>query len=274
MQKIIITFICWGAVMGFTSFSFASWTDNDTPENRAIVKAKFDKIQAEISTLEDHPWAGLYYQGDGLGTNLTLAVAPKAGFAYTWRGCMGLYGQNYGEIIEEDGQLTFSFALENEEDVTGGIPEKFLPVSWGERLYLIPPNEMIEFCNEMNSRREPRDEAFGFYFLRDKDWEKEVQGQPKIPEQFKPYLLKKPVTAVLTSIIKTETDLKKYYDKRVTVKINKGKKDGLLTGMKLHVIPKTLLEGSYNEITLTKVDETQSEGIYEYNSKEDRKSVV
>ena len=144
MQKIIIVLICCGAVMGFSSFSFANWTDNDTPENRAIVKAKFEEIRAEILTLEDHPWAGLYYQGDGLGTNLNLAVAPKAGFAFAGRGCVGLSGQNYGEITEKDGHLIFSFALKNEEYMTSGIPEKFLPVPWGERMYLIPQGEIIK----------------------------------------------------------------------------------------------------------------------------------
>jgi len=160
----------------FTSFV----TDEDIDENRyprAAVKVKFDEIEKEIASLEDHPWAGLYYQGAGLGANLTLAIAPKSGFAFTWYGCLGLYDQNYGEITEEDGRLKFSFALENAENQTFGIPAEFLPVPWGERLYLIPPDEMIEFSNEINSRREPRNEAFGQFFMRVGDWEKEVQGQ-------------------------------------------------------------------------------------------------
>ena len=258
MQKIIISLICGGAVMGFSSFSFANWTDNDTPENRAIVKAKFEEIRAEISTLEDHPWAGLYYQGDGLGTNLNLAVAPKAGFAFIGRGCVGLYGQNYGEITEEDGHLMFSFALKNEEYVTGGIPEKFLPVPWGERMYLIPQGEIIKFCNEINSRREPRKGQHGSFFLKKEDRMKEAQGLPEIPDKFRPYLLEEPVDAIITDVVKIETNSRETL-KRATVKIDKGKKDGLLPGMELYV---TQSNSVLEKITLTAVDETQSQGFY------------
>ena len=171
---------------------------------------------------------------------------------------MGLSGQNYGEITEKDGYLIFSFALENEEYVTGGIPEKFLPVPWGERLYLIPVKGIINFCNEINSRWEPRKGQYGFFFLKREDWMKEVQGQPEIPEQFRPYLLEEPVAAAIIDIVKIETNSSSTL-KRAIVRIDKGKKDGLLPGMELQVIKSGVV---FTEITLVEVDETQSQGFY------------
>lgn len=34
-------------------------------------------IQAEISELTNHPWAGEYYKGDGLSENCYLSISPK-----------------------------------------------------------------------------------------------------------------------------------------------------------------------------------------------------
>ena len=46
-------------------------------------------VQAEIKTLGKHPWAGEYYEGDGLGVGISLALAPKAGYVFEWHGCLG-----------------------------------------------------------------------------------------------------------------------------------------------------------------------------------------
>src|SRR4051812_10255954 len=46
-------------------------------------------VEAEIKALGDHPWAGSYYLGDGLGMNVKLSLAPSAGVVATWMGCMG-----------------------------------------------------------------------------------------------------------------------------------------------------------------------------------------
>src|SRR5262245_36189497 len=63
-----------------------------------LVWGRVREISAELKELPSHPWAGAYYQGDGLGVNLDLDLAPKAGAAFLWRGCLGMYGQNLGPI--------------------------------------------------------------------------------------------------------------------------------------------------------------------------------
>ena len=91
--------------------------------------------------------------------------------------------------------------------MTGGIPEKFLPVPWGERLYLIPAKGIIKFCNEINSRWEPRKGPHGSFFLKQEDRIQEAQGLPEIPEKFRPYLLEEPVDAAIIDIIKIEANV-------------------------------------------------------------------
>src|SRR5262245_58497227 len=42
-------------------------------------------IMTEISAAgPSHAWAGEYYEGDGLGENVYLCLAPNAGFAFEW----------------------------------------------------------------------------------------------------------------------------------------------------------------------------------------------
>jgi hypothetical protein len=47
----------------------------DKAEKTAAAYRK--KVQAEIETLRTHEWAGEYYEGDGLGENVSLVLAPK-----------------------------------------------------------------------------------------------------------------------------------------------------------------------------------------------------
>src|ERR1700730_15103618 len=70
-------------------------------ENEA--RARKGKIQAEIKGLGEHPWAGEYYEGDGLGVGISLSLAPESGFVFEWHGCMGVYDRNYGELRRRQG---------------------------------------------------------------------------------------------------------------------------------------------------------------------------
>lgn len=233
------------------------WKEKVSEKNRTAVKAQREKILAEIETLKDHPWAGFYYFGDGLGTNVSLSIAPENGFAYTWSGCTGLYDQDYGEAIWEENHLKLSFTLENNRSENLYLPE-LIPVPWGERLYLVPSKLMYAFCNEINAQSEPRNRAHGQFFLRRDDWKKQVEGKPKLPEQYMPYLLDKPVNAEIIAVDES-TNVGPMVLAKVT--INKGKKDGLLPKMSVSV---TKPNNVYTKIVLTEVEEDHASGIYRY----------
>jgi hypothetical protein len=66
------------------------------------------------------------------------------------------------------------------------------PISWGSRRYLIPADDLVDFCNSINGGREPRTGSHGFHLLRRGDEKKKVTLFPKVPDEYKQYLLAKP----------------------------------------------------------------------------------
>jgi hypothetical protein len=97
-----------------------------------------------------------------------------------------------------------SFVFDLEKGYIGNyVATERKPIRWGERVYLIPSDGIVRFCDAINSREEPRKRADGRFFLRLNDWEKEAKGKPELPEEFMPYLLDKPVDAVIVSVKET-----------------------------------------------------------------------
>lgn len=179
-------------------------------------------ISAEYKPLTDpSSLVGKYYLGDGLGYNNYLDLRPDGRFAYKWEGCLGTYDENAGGYRLEEGMLVLSPERRSIRKSFKGTPTRFLPVSWGPRLYLVPEAETLEFVNEINQGREPRNEVHGRFYLREGDEKIPVSGFPVLPAKWQDYLLKKPAEG---KVIKTE---KRRAD------INIGKKYGLKEGMLL-----------------------------------------
>jgi len=158
-----------------------------------------EKILAEVKRLGEHEWAGEYYAGDGLGVNTSVAMAPNSGFVFEWHGCLGLYDRNYGAVTWTNGRIRLSFTFENQRNGFQGIAQEFIPISWGSRHYLVPGDEVIGFCNNINQGLEPRAGGRGFYLLRKGDENKEVTGFPKLPDEYRSYLLGKPIEAIISA---------------------------------------------------------------------------
>jgi hypothetical protein len=216
-------------------------------------------ILAEIATLKDHQWAGDYYKGDGLGVNVSFAIAPRSGYVFEWHGCLGLYGLNYGSMVCTNGRITLSFTYRNADGFAGISPE-LIPVSWESRHYLVPANDVVGFCNAVNHGLEPRAVAYGSYLLRRGDEKNEATGVPNVPEQYRAYLLARPIEAVITAVghYTTRPSITTSKFKHTPVTLNAGSKSGLLVGMELVVTkPETIVES----VLLTIVSTDQAEGI-------------
>ena len=64
-------------------------------------KLKREAILAEIKRLGNHPWAGAYYAGDGLGVNTTLVTGTTAEVsALTKRILQELCGVSQAEALD------------------------------------------------------------------------------------------------------------------------------------------------------------------------------
>src|SRR5439155_7064816 len=91
-----------------------------------------------------------------------------------------------------------------------------------------------------------------------------ITGFPELPKQFQAYLLTKPITGEVTSIIgKYQVKSKQFSNlkSRVTiVKINKGRKDGILPGMEFEVVKPDTFNFKFNNVEIKEVDENESTG--------------
>jgi len=201
------------------------------------------KILNELESLGSHPWAGEYRKGLGLG--ISLILAPKSGYLYQSYSCMGLHEQNYGYVRESNGRLHLEFRLPKESDV---LADELITVAWGSRAYLIPPDRMVDFCNDVNSGE---GRLFGFHFLRRGGDANEVKGLPSVPDEFQQYLLASPIEATIIEV-SARTAAK------TPVILDCGKKHGLLPGMNLHFVEHC---DPLQYAAVTRVEDERSEAI-------------
>ena len=159
-----------------------------------------------------------------------------------------------------DGKLRLSFMFANAREGFQGISSEFIPVSWGSRVYLIPPKDMIEFCNSVNAGFEPRNDMHGRHLLRCGDEKKLVAGFPSVPAAYEQYLQKRPITSeiIATGAAKLRPSVADWKFKDTPVTIKGGKDIGLRRGMELHV---TSPDHALQSVQITEVKERTSEGV-------------
>jgi len=199
-------------------------------ESRRKLQTRESAIQNEIDELKSHPWAGRYLYG-GPFSRLQLTIAPESGFAFSSSGCVGIYGLNYGTVQATDGMLKLVPQEKNRRGDPWGISTELLLVSWGERHYLIPVTQILEFINAINAGFEPRKTVSGFFFLKWGDEYKPVAGKPKLPPEYADYLLENPIQARITLQQGTRVEGNAV---RSTVVLDVGKAQGVRVGMQFY----------------------------------------
>lgn len=211
-------------------------------------KAKYDEVEAniqkELKTLKNHKWAGEYSYGNGLGTNIRILLSPESGFVFTWIGCLGLYDLNYGKVEERKGKIIFIPALSNKREDFKGIETEFHPVTWNQRHYLVPVNKIINFANSINVGLElSKFSGYrGSFTLKEDDKDKLV-----FPDEFKDYLLEKPIKAAIAKVVESILEEEKNYAAKIrttTVILDVGKRNRVKTGMEFYVFTPSGFSGS------------------------------
>jgi hypothetical protein len=213
--------------------------------------ARRERIKRELAkgTLAD--WAGDYYEGDGLGANVSLTLAPANGFVATWHGCLGLYDLNYGEVVWTDQKILLRFTYPNNPDGIG-FPGELIPVRWSARHYLIPANKMIEFANAVNRKSEPRNRAWGTFLLKRGDEKKRVPGVPTLPAEYTSYVLKKPIRTTIASVGSSRVAGDESLSTRHTqIVLHAGQAEGVKEGMEFYVY------GSPSDFASAKITKTE-----------------
>lgn len=232
----------------------------------AAVQERQRAIEEESAALGgDHPWAGAYYDGDGLGANRRWLLAPSNGVAVTWHGCLGLYGFNEGSIhAQPGGSLRFGFQWPNEPGGFQQFSEEVVPVRWGERRYLIAGDRLVEFVNAINHGREPRSEPRGSFPLRVGDETKPVSGLPNLSAQMQRLIRATPVEAAIVAveeIASRSTELS--CDRRYRVRLDRGALDGLAVGLEMKVVAPRKI---WDDVFLVEVGSRTSVGVLDMSA--------
>lgn len=124
--------------------------------------------------------AGDYYYGDGLGVNCGMEITPDGRFFFTWSGCLGVYDRNKGGVTATADALILHPKRPNRGGGFRGTPTVLIPVKWNDRMYLIPTEKMMKFCDMINVGFEPRKNRRGLFYMRRQDWEKPCTGLPAV----------------------------------------------------------------------------------------------
>ena len=169
---------------------------------------------------------GSYYHGDGLGSNNHLRLHSGNTFDYRLTGCLGEYGKTSGYWRLEGDVLI----LEPNDPVEVGagheMETRYIPVPWGERMYLVEENSVPAFADDSrDGDLHSLDDIHGFDYIQIDPETFEPQpasGIPVFPERFRIFYEK---GAVSMEVIESMPD--------GTVILDKGSKDGLRPGLVL-----------------------------------------
>jgi hypothetical protein len=251
----IFASVALGVLMASTGPRPDPMAQKQSPAAKAAANAIEKRAASEIAALDPkNPWAGAYYAGDGTGANLSLTLAPHAGFAFEWNGCLGLYDRNYGAVASDAGELHLHPRLPN---ATEGIhvEQDLIPIAWGDRRYLIGAGKTKDFCNTVNSGAEPRTSAHGLYLLRRGDETKPATGRPQGPDGVLPCLLETPIQTRIVALGPSSTkDDDKYESRTSRVTLGAGSAEGVWDGMTF-----VFETGRYDSVRVVKVGEHTSE---------------
>lgn len=123
---------------------------------------------------------GSYYRGDGVGVNGMIDIGRDGRFSILASGCTGVYRRNRGGIVAY--AETITLCPKRPEYLAGFSrdPITLVPVRWGDRVYLLPPGKMENFCFSIKAGMEPRNRKHGLFYLRAGTWSNPATGFPEL----------------------------------------------------------------------------------------------
>jgi hypothetical protein len=211
-------------------------------------------IKRELSESNLPSWVGEYYHGDGLGTNLSLFIAPKAGIAYQWHGCLGLYEQNCGSIKTTDSDITVRWKYDDDDRLHDAVG--YIPIRWGKDSFLVIQSEILSFCADARSL-EPN-------LLSSMRRKRKDGGRPsgvfELPEKYEKFRKMDHLSATIVAInAPSEKLLGKVTEVSQKVTLGIGEDSGLLVGMKLYMAEPA--EKGFSMITIESVEKKTSQAV-------------
>ena len=132
-----------------------------------------------------------------------------------------------GRVEKKDEKLLLS--IDAQEQIKRRDGEEFnwfsaslTRVKWGDRRYLVPEKQLLEFCNAVNQGEEPRDSEWGEFYMGKGHEKLKVAGLPDLPKPWNDFLLEAPVQGRVVEFLP-----------EMQARVDIGRKDGLRAGMEL-----------------------------------------
>jgi hypothetical protein len=177
-------------------------------------------IDAEIAKLgTKHPWAGVY-SSLSVDTSLEIAIAPENGYVVGACAC--------GRVHARDGRLVLDAEFSNSN--LWRSSRELVPVSWGDRRYLLAEDELLEFCNRVNSGSELSNPSRGL-MIRSRD--AKAFGKPELPIEFQARIFDEPLVAKVVSKSEAELTNEQGLSKRLVV-LDVGRTRGAFEKMRVY----------------------------------------
>ena len=255
MRRTLIAFV---AMMGLASAGLSAteilqaYTEDYDP-----VVAEYARREAEIGTEiiegSDALWAGEYHFGDGLGTNVTLVIAPHHGFAVIWNGCMGVYGRSFGSVTRQGGRLLLNHEVPNQPGLFGNFSNVLVPVRRGEQFYLVGEEQMAEFSQAVN---EECSGPCGRFLMRG-GWDEMVARIPTLAAEYAGESSDKPLYVRVTRVIEPDREAVdgEFRWRKSTVELDLGRDGGIREGAEFYSSTAGWITDT---ITVVEVNDTSS----------------
>jgi hypothetical protein len=147
-----------------------------------------------------------------------LSILPDGRYSYFYRCCTGVGDREAGYAQRLGDTYLLSPTVANESK----LERSFLPIRWKDRLYLIEPERMYEFCIAIIDGDEPGNDGYENFYLRSPIVP--VDGVPDLPEHWAMFLKQNLVIGRIVKIMEGGR-----------VKIDLGSAKGIATGHVLAV---------------------------------------
>jgi hypothetical protein len=230
----------WLTPDSFTPFTSCSIEDPIEAE----AGARDERARAEVATLGDHPWAGVYRTAGTWPT--TFVLAPQAGFTLhhdsRCGNCAGFDALGCVAAASEN-----TLQLEAELSHPCGTTREYLDqclylVRWGKLLFAIAPQRMERFCADVTDGQSFPDEPVRVLGDTPFDFDapKRPEARPVVPREWEHLLPATPIEARVSTLVElrpreTNTDKSIYYD--AVFELDRGSDNGLAVGMRVFVDP-------------------------------------
>jgi hypothetical protein len=197
------------------------------------IPAQKRKIKGDLKKGRHEPWEGAFSDGGPwAGLSRGWIISRKKGYVSTTR------RMDMGSVKVKGNRIALVSAAPN--NAWGLMPVEYVVVRWDRQVFLVEPDQLLKFCNEVNSGKLRHETPSGGGILyRVKDFDKKrPTGLPYVPPEFKEYLLRKPITGSVVKIGEDKQDVavrgKKWFISGTSLTLNVGKKDGVRTGMEFY----------------------------------------